>query len=117
MFVLERLSDARQRRARIYGEVVGYAMNTDATDFVLPNAAAAGRVHAAGSASGPAWRPEQIDIVSTHATGTRQRRQPGVHRAAAPCSAPRNGRCSTTRRASSATAWGRPGRWSWPATW
>ena len=34
---LERLTDARARGAKIYGEIVGYAMNSDATDFVLPN--------------------------------------------------------------------------------
>ena len=37
MYVLERLSDARARHAKIYGELVGYAMNSDASDFVLPN--------------------------------------------------------------------------------
>ena len=37
LFVLERLDDAKRRSATIYGELVGYAMNTDATDFVLPN--------------------------------------------------------------------------------
>ena len=37
MFVLERLADAQARGAKIYGEVAGYAMNSDATDFVLPN--------------------------------------------------------------------------------
>lgn len=69
VFVLERLDDARRRGARIYGELAGYAMNTDSTDFVLPNPErqaqclqlALGR---AGLAA------EQIDIVSTHATGT-----------------------------------------------
>ena len=35
MYTLERLSDARRRGAKVYGELVGYAMNTDATDFVL----------------------------------------------------------------------------------
>jgi 3-oxoacyl-[acyl-carrier-protein] synthase II len=37
VYVLERLDDARRRGARIYAELLGYAMNTDATDFVLPN--------------------------------------------------------------------------------
>ena len=38
LFVLERYEDAAVARdAKIYGELVGYAMNTDATDFVLPN--------------------------------------------------------------------------------
>ncbi len=34
--VLERLPDALARGAKIYGEIVGYAMNSDAGDFVLP---------------------------------------------------------------------------------
>ncbi len=69
VFVLERLSDARARRARIYGEVVGYAMNTDATDFVLPNPQRQAEcMQLALKRAGLA--PEQVDIVSTHATGT-----------------------------------------------
>jgi 3-oxoacyl-[acyl-carrier-protein] synthase II len=69
MYTLERLSDARRRGARIYGELVGYAMNTDATDFVLPNAERQAQcVGLALRRAGLA--PEQVDIVSTHATGT-----------------------------------------------
>ena len=68
-YVLERLDDARRRDANIYGELVGYAMNTDATDFVLPNPERQAQcVQAALKRAGLA--PEQIDIVSTHATGT-----------------------------------------------
>lgn len=68
-FVLERLADARRRSARIYGELAGYAMNTDATDFVLPNAARQAEcVRLALRRAGLV--AEQIDIVSTHATGT-----------------------------------------------
>ncbi len=37
LFVLERLSDAKARGANVYGELIGHAINTDATDFVLPN--------------------------------------------------------------------------------
>lgn len=69
VYVLERLSDARRRGARIYGELAGYAMNTDATDFVLPNPERQAQcVELALRRAGLA--PEQIDIVSTHATGT-----------------------------------------------
>ena len=69
MYVLERLDDARRRGANIYGELVGYAMNTDATDFVLPNPERQAQcVRAALKRAGLA--AEQIDIVSTHATGT-----------------------------------------------
>ena len=69
MYVLERLDDARQRGATIHGELVGYAMNTDATDFVLPNAQRQSEcIRLALKRAGLV--PEQIDVVSTHATGT-----------------------------------------------
>lgn len=69
MYVLERLDDARQRGATIHGELVGYAMNTDATDFVLPNAERQAEcMRLALRRAGLV--PEQIDLVSTHATGT-----------------------------------------------
>lgn len=69
IYTLERLDDAKRRGAKIYGEIIGYAINTDATDFVLPNPErqaqcmnmALNRAHLSA---------EQIDIVSTHATGT-----------------------------------------------
>ncbi|MBP86212.1 MAG: beta-ketoacyl synthase [Planctomycetaceae bacterium] len=69
IYVLERLEDAKRRGANIYGELIGYAMNTDATDFVLPNPERQAEcmrlaLERAGLAA------EQIDIVSTHATGT-----------------------------------------------
>ncbi|HUT08864.1 MAG TPA: beta-ketoacyl-[acyl-carrier-protein] synthase family protein [Thermoguttaceae bacterium] len=69
MFVLERFSDAKARDAEIYGEIVGHAMNSDATDFVLPNAgrqAQCIRLALRRAELGP----EDVDIVSTHATGT-----------------------------------------------
>ncbi len=69
VYVLERLSDARARGAAIYGELVGYAINTDATDFVLPNAQRQAEcIRLALRRAG--LPPEAIDIVSTHATGT-----------------------------------------------
>lgn len=70
LYVLERLSDARARGARIYGEVVGYAMNSDAQDFVLPNAQRQAEcIQLALKRAG--LEPNQVDLVSTHATGTR----------------------------------------------
>ncbi|REK10300.1 MAG: beta-ketoacyl-[acyl-carrier-protein] synthase family protein [Planctomycetota bacterium] len=69
LYVLERLSDARKRGARIYGEIAGYAINSDASDFVLPNSdRQAECVERALRRAGLA--AEQVDIVSTHATGT-----------------------------------------------
>lgn len=71
IFVLERLSDALSRGAKIYGELAGYAMNTDATDFVLPNPERQAQcVELALQRAG--LSPSDIDIVSTHATGTGQ---------------------------------------------
>jgi 3-oxoacyl-[acyl-carrier-protein] synthase II len=70
LFVLERYADAAARGARIYGELAGYAMNSDATDFVLPNPLRQAEcVEAALRRAGMA--PEQVDVVSTHATGTK----------------------------------------------
>lgn len=71
VFVLERLSDAKKRGAQIYGELTSYAINTDATDFVLPNPERQAEcIQLALDRAGLA--AEQIDIVSTHATGTGQ---------------------------------------------
>lgn len=69
LFVLERLSDARARGARIYGEIAGYAMNSDAYDFVLPHPERQAEcMELALQRAG--LEPQDIDIVSTHATGT-----------------------------------------------
>ncbi len=69
LVTLERLSDAKARGARIYGEIVGYAMNSDASDFVLPNAERQAECVRKALKSAQ-LNPENIDIVSTHATGT-----------------------------------------------
>jgi 3-oxoacyl-[acyl-carrier-protein] synthase II len=71
LFALERLDDALARRAKIYGEVTGYFVNSDASDFVLPSstgqeACMRGALHSARRA------PGEIDIVNTHATSTKQ---------------------------------------------
>ncbi|MGB1930943.1 MAG: beta-ketoacyl-[acyl-carrier-protein] synthase family protein, partial [Mariniblastus sp.] len=69
IYTLERLEDAKARGARIYGEIVGYAINTDATDFVLPNPER--QAQCINMALNRAClNAEDIDIVSTHATGT-----------------------------------------------
>jgi 3-oxoacyl-[acyl-carrier-protein] synthase II len=71
VYVLERYSDAVARGATIYGELVGYAMNSDATDPVLPNPTRQREcVELALQRAG--LQARDIDIVSTHATGTNQ---------------------------------------------
>ncbi|MBN2024134.1 MAG: beta-ketoacyl-[acyl-carrier-protein] synthase family protein [Pirellulales bacterium] len=69
LFTLERLSDARARGAKVHGEIVGYAMNTDATDFVLPNPVRQAECIRKALARAE-LAPEEIDVVSTHATST-----------------------------------------------
>jgi len=71
IYLVERLGDALTRGARIYGEVVGYAINSDAFDFVLPNSQRQAEcmklaLNKAGISA------EDIDIINTHATGTRE---------------------------------------------
>ena len=69
LYTLERLSDAKKRSAKIYGEIVGYAINTDATDFVLPNPER--QAQCMNMALNRACiTARDVDIVSTHATGT-----------------------------------------------
>src|SRR5215813_4752620 len=71
VYLLERLNDARRRGARIYGELAGYAINTDATDFVLPNPQRQAECVELALKRAE-LTPKDIDIVSTHATGTGQ---------------------------------------------
>ena len=71
IYVLERLEKALERGARIYGEIAGYCINSDARDFVLPYGKRQAEcmqqaLHRAG------LQPAEIDIINTHATGTRQ---------------------------------------------
>jgi 3-oxoacyl-[acyl-carrier-protein] synthase II len=69
IFVLERLSDALKRGAKIYGEIAGYAINSDATDFIFPSAER--QVECIKLALNKAdISSEDIDIINTHGTGT-----------------------------------------------
>lgn len=69
IFAMERLEDAVARGAKIYCEIAGYAVNSDATDYVLPNPVRQAEcIRLAIKNSGLA--PEQIDILNTHATST-----------------------------------------------
>ncbi|MCO6437922.1 MAG: beta-ketoacyl-[acyl-carrier-protein] synthase family protein [Phycisphaerae bacterium] len=69
LYVLERLSDARRRGARIVAEIVGYAMNSDAVDPVVPDTERLAEcMNLALARAGIA--PAAVNIVSTHATAT-----------------------------------------------
>ncbi len=69
LFALERLEDARARGARIYGELLGHCVNSDGTDFVLPDPEGQNRC-IRGALASAGLGPEEIDLVSTHATST-----------------------------------------------
>lgn len=69
IYTLERLADAKARGAKIYGEIAGYHINSDAADAVLPLPERQAQcVQASIDKAG--ILPKQIDIVSTHATAT-----------------------------------------------
>ncbi len=71
LYTLERLEDAQKRGAKIYGEIAGYRVNSDASDYVLPNPTRQAEcVRQALTAAGIA--PVDIHIVNTHATATPQ---------------------------------------------
>ncbi|MCB9061604.1 MAG: beta-ketoacyl-[acyl-carrier-protein] synthase family protein [Halobacteriovoraceae bacterium] len=70
IYVLETLDSALDRNAKIYGEIIGYHNNSDASDFVLPNKDRQVEcIYKALKKAG--LEPNDIDIVSMHATGTK----------------------------------------------
>lgn len=71
VFTLERLDRALARGAKIYAEIAGYAMNSDARDFVLPYGPR--QIECMRLALERAgMEPGDITIINTHATGTMQ---------------------------------------------
>ncbi|HYG77856.1 MAG TPA: beta-ketoacyl-[acyl-carrier-protein] synthase family protein [Planctomycetota bacterium] len=71
VYTLERLPDALARGAKIYGEIVGYAINSDASDFVLPNSERQAQCMLAALKKAGIG-PGDVNIINTHATGTKQ---------------------------------------------
>jgi 3-oxoacyl-[acyl-carrier-protein] synthase II len=70
LFILERLDDALRRGAKIYAEIAGYAMNSDAKDAVLPDSER--QVQCVTKALKKAGMSiEDIDLINSHATGTK----------------------------------------------
>ena len=68
---VERLPDALARGATIYAEIIGYAMNSDAKDFVLPDANRQAECIQLALKRAKI-NADQVDIVSSHATATEQ---------------------------------------------
>jgi 3-oxoacyl-[acyl-carrier-protein] synthase II len=71
LMVLERLSHAKARGARVLGEVLGYAASTDAFHEIAPDPEGKGPARAIRWALENAGvRVEEIDYINAHAAGT-----------------------------------------------
>lgn len=71
MMILEELDHARQRGARIYGEMLGYGVSCDAHHMTSPDPEGGGAVLAMGRALTDAGLgPESVDYINAHGTGT-----------------------------------------------
>jgi beta-ketoacyl synthase len=70
ILILEKLSSAIKRKAHIYGEIVGYAMNCDATHMtnLNPERIAQCMFKCLQSAN---LEPKQVDYICMHGTGTK----------------------------------------------
>ncbi|MGB0258908.1 MAG: beta-ketoacyl-[acyl-carrier-protein] synthase family protein, partial [Coraliomargarita sp.] len=69
IYTLERLEDAQARGAKIIAEIVGYRINSDASDYVLPNPERQAECMRA-ALDNAGMDASDVDIVNTHATST-----------------------------------------------
>lgn len=69
MLILETLESARERGARIHGEIVGYGFSSDGDHLTLPTGDGAMRCMRATLESA-GLQPGDVDYVNAHATGT-----------------------------------------------
>ncbi len=69
VYTLERLDAALARGAKVYGTIAGYAINSDATDFVLANSSQQAKCIELALKKAD-LKASEIDIVNTHSTAT-----------------------------------------------
>ncbi|ALG90208.1 MAG: beta-ketoacyl-[acyl-carrier-protein] synthase II [Confluentimicrobium sp.] len=69
IFVFEEYEHARARGATMLAEVIGFAMTSDASDIVMPSKQGAARA-IAGAIRDAGLKPEDVDYINAHGTGT-----------------------------------------------
>lgn len=69
IFVFENYEHARRRGAEILGEIIGYAMSSDASDIVMPSKQGAARA-ISGALQNAGISPSQVGYINAHGTGT-----------------------------------------------
>jgi 3-oxoacyl-[acyl-carrier-protein] synthase II len=71
VLILESLTHARDRGARIYGEVLGYGVTCDSYHMTSPDVAASGAVRAIRAAlQDAAMSADRVDHINAHGTAT-----------------------------------------------
>ena len=71
VLVLEKLGRAQKRGAKIYAELAGYGLSSDAYHYTKPDPAGDGPGRAMSLAlSDACMRPEEIDYINAHGTST-----------------------------------------------
>jgi 3-oxoacyl-[acyl-carrier-protein] synthase II len=71
IMILEELESAKQRGARIYAEVVGYGMTSDAFHLTMPDETGSGAIRAMKKTLTDAGvQPEVVDYINAHGTST-----------------------------------------------
>ncbi|RLE13498.1 MAG: beta-ketoacyl-[acyl-carrier-protein] synthase II [Actinobacteria bacterium] len=71
VLILEELEHAQARKAKIYGEVLGYGMSADGYHITLPRPGGAGAARAMESALADAGvAPGELDYINAHGTST-----------------------------------------------
>jgi len=70
VFLLEEFEHARKRGAKVYAEVAGYGMSSDASHITQPSVTGPARAIRM-SLEEAALNPDQVDYVNAHGTGTR----------------------------------------------